>query len=950
MLFYIAELSKYILALFMLVYVITCIIYIFKLKNPYDCKAIFVFQRIIIFLIMAVSFVTLCLRYGKFEYLLYGIILLLVMFFCMALTILLYPYVDQVLLNNMFLLLGAGFIILCRLSINRAIKQFCIVIVSIALSLGIPALIKRFKKLRQYTYIYALLGLVPLSLVLLMGRITNGSKLSYTIGGITIQPSEFVKIIFVFCVAGMLTKAKSFVEYALSACVAALHVIILVLSKDLGSALIFFMTYLIMLFISSRNYLYMLSGLISAVLASVVAYRLFPHVRVRVTAFLDPFTNIDDQGYQISQSLFALSCGNFFGTGLTKGAPGDIPTVESDFIFSAISEEMGVIYSIGLLCVCLSTFYIVLNIALRNKNKFNRLISIGLGVIMIFQTFLTVGGGIKFIPLTGVTLPLVSYGGSSVLSSIIMYYILFGIINNKREEEYENWLDSLEEDDEDDIYAYMEYIDEQNRLQKELIKAKDKRQYKNMVRPLETRLILGAFTLCYTAMSIYLCLYVTNNHQQEFIDNSYNSRQTLLAKENTRGKIYDNDGNILAQTLKNNSGKEYRNYPYENLFSHAVGYSTKGKTGVESMTNYYLINSEATITQKVENDVSGEKNPGNDVYTTFDYDLQDIAYRSMGVYKGAIIVSEVKTGKILAMVSKPDFDPNTIASEWDNYINDNESGVLVNRVTQGIYPPGSTFKIVTALEYIRENPSSYMNYSYNCTGSYKNDGIKINCFHGSVHGAENFITSFARSCNSSFANIGMTLDRNSFGETLLQLGFNQKMPIAYNNTVSALEINDSTLDYDMAQVSIGQGKAQVTPLQLNMITNAIANKGVCMTPRVLDKVISCNGDTIKQWDDTEYKTMMTEDEASILTDMMIEVVKSGTAKNGMKNATYTVAGKTGSAEFDSLKLDSHAWFTGFAPAEDPEISVTIIVESIGTGGDYAVPMAKRIFDVYFDEN
>lgn len=950
MLFYIAELSKYILALFMLVYVITCIIYIFKLKNPYDCKAIFVFQRIIIFLIMAVSFVTLCLRYGKFEYLLYGIILLLVMFFCMALTILLYPYVDQVLLNNMFLLLGAGFIILCRLSINRAIKQFCIVIVSIALSLGIPALIKRFKKLRQYTYIYALLGLVPLSLVLLMGRITNGSKLSYTIGGITIQPSEFVKIIFVFCVAGMLTKAKSFVEYALSACVAALHVIILVLSKDLGSALIFFMTYLIMLFISSRNYLYMLSGLISAVLASVVAYRLFPHVRVRVTAFLDPFTNIDDQGYQISQSLFALSCGNFFGTGLTKGAPGDIPTVESDFIFSAISEEMGVIYSIGLLCVCLSTFYIVLNIALRNKNKFNRLISIGLGVIMIFQTFLTVGGGIKFIPLTGVTLPLVSYGGSSVLSSIIMYYILFGIINNKREEEYENWLDSLEEDDEDDIYAYMEYIDEQNRLQKELIKAKDKRQYKNMVRPLETRLILGAFTLCYTAMSIYLCLYVTNNHQQEFIDNSYNSRQTLLAKENTRGKIYDNDGNILAQTLKNNSGKEYRNYPYENLFSHAVGYSTKGKTGVESMTNYYLINSEATITQKVENDVSGEKNPGNDVYTTFDYDLQDIAYRSMGVYKGAIIVSEVKTGKILAMVSKPDFDPNTIASEWDNYINDNESGVLVNRVTQGIYPPGSTFKIVTALEYIRENPSSYMNYSYNCTGSYKNDGIMINCFHGSVHGAENFITSFARSCNSSFANIGMTLDRNSFGETLLQLGFNQKIPIAYNNTVSALEINDSTLDYDMAQVSIGQGKAQVTPLQLNMITNAIANKGVCMTPRVLDKVISCNGDTIKQWDDTEYKTMMTEDEASILTDMMIEVVKSGTAKSGMKNATYTVAGKTGSAEFDSLKLDSHAWFTGFAPAEDPEISVTIIVESIGTGGDYAVPMAKRIFDVYFDEN
>lgn len=949
MFFYIAELSKYIISALMIIYVITCGIYILKLHNPYDCKAIFVVQRIILFLIVSISFTTLCLRKGKFEYLLYGLILILVMFFCMALTLLLYSYVDQVLLNNMFLLLAAGFIILCRLSINRAIKQFCIVIVSIAISLVIPYLIGKFRKLRQYTYVYAALGLIPLGIVLMLGKMTNGSKLAYTIGGITIQPSEFVKVIFVFCVAGMLAKAKTFVKYALSACIAALHVIILVLSKDLGSALIFFATYLIMLFISSRNYLYLIIGIISSVAASILAYRLFPHVRVRVNAFIDPFARIDDQGYQITQSLFAISCGNFFGTGLTKGAPGDIPTVESDFIFSAISEEMGVIYSIGLLCVCLSTFYIVLNIALRNKNKFNRLVSIGLGVIMIFQTFLTVGGGIKFIPLTGVTLPLVSYGGSSVLSSIIMYYILFGIINIKREDEYDTWLDSLEEDDEDDIYAYMDYLDEQHEMEKQLRKSKKAKKNKNMVRPLETKIILAFFTICYISMCTYLCMYVKNNHQ-EYINNSYNSRQTLLAKENTRGMIFDNKGHILAQTLKNEAGKEYRHYPYENLFSHAVGYSTKGKTGVESMTNYYLINSEATIAQKVENDVAGEKNPGNDVYTTFDYDLQDIAYRSMGIYRGAIIVSEVKTGKILALVSKPDFDPNTVAAKWDSYINDNESGVLVNRVTQGIYPPGSTFKIVTALEYIKENPDTFNKYSYTCKGSFKSDGIKINCFHGAVHGAEDFDSSFAHSCNSSFANIGMTLNRDSFGETLNELGFNENLPIAYNNTVSNLDINSSTEDYDMAQVSIGQGIAQITPMQLNMITNAIANKGTCMTPMVLDKIVSCNKDILVQYEPEEYKQMMTEQQAASLTELMESVVKNGTAKNGMKGAAYSVAGKTGSAEFDSLKLDSHAWFTGFAPVEDPEISVTIIVESIGTGGDYAVPMAKRIFDVYFDEN
>ena len=951
MLYYIAELSKYIMTFVILLYVLECIIYIFKMKNPYDCVGVYVRQRIYIFLINALAFTTMCLRSGRYEYLLHGTILILVLFFFMAMTIILYPKTDQALVNNMILLLDIGFIILDRLSQNRGIKQFFIVIVSLAVSMVVPYIIKKAKLLNKLTAIYAAMGIIALSVVLLLGKLVNGSKLSYTIAGVTIQPSEFVKIIFVFFVAATLSKAKSFLDYAIGACVAALHVIILVLSKDLGSALIFFMAYLIMLFISSKNYLYLILGLLSAVAASLVAYRLFPHVQVRVQAYLDPFSKIDNQGYQITQSLFAISCGNFFGSGLMKGAPGDIPTVESDFIFSAISEEMGVLFAIGMLIVCLMTFGIILRNSLKENDRFYRMICVGLGSIMIVQIFLTVGGGIKFIPLTGVTLPLVSYGGSSVLTSILMYYIIFGAINKKRESDYESWLDSLDDEDEDDIYAYMEYIDEQNELEKqELAQKRDKknRRRKSGVRPLETRIVFSVFSLLFCSMSIYLCHYVAT-HEQELINNSYNSRQTLLAKENTRGSIFDRNGDVLAQTLTNSQGKEYRNYPYDNLFSHAVGYSTKGKTGVESMANYYLINTDASITQKVENDISKSKNKGNDVYTTFDHNMQDIAFRSMGIYKGAIIVSDVKSGEILALVSKPDFNPNTIVSDWDGFMNDKESGTLINRVTQGIYPPGSTFKIITALEYIKENPDTYMNYRYNCTGSYKGDGIKINCFHGAVHGSQNFLSSFAHSCNSSFANIGMTLNRNSFGETLDLLMFNEKMPIDYNYTVSNLEIDNKTSDYDMAQISIGQGKAQITPIQLNMITNAIANKGVVMTPKVLDRVVSCRGETIKTWETSEYKRLMSESEAAAMKNLMESVVKEGTAKAGMSGATYSAAGKTGSAEFDSLKLDSHAWFTGFAPVDDPQVSVTIIIESIGTGGDYAVPIAKRLFDCYFDE-
>jgi peptidoglycan glycosyltransferase len=951
MLFYIAELSKYIMALLILIYAVECIAYIFRMKNPYDCGGIYIRQRINIFFINALAFTTMCLRSGKYQFLLYGAIVILVLFFFMAMIILLYSRTDQVLVNNMILLLDIGFIILARLNTNRAIKQFFIVVVSLAIAMAVPYIINRFRKLNSLTAIYATLGITALGVVLLLGKIINGSKLSYTVGGVTIQPSEFVKIVFVFFVAASLSKAKNLIDYALGACLAALHVIILVLSKDLGSALIFFLAYLIMLFISSKNYLYLVLGLLSACLASVVAYRFFPHVQVRVQAYLDPFSKIDNQGYQISQSLFAISCGNFFGTGLFKGAPGDIPTVESDFIFSAISEEMGIIFSIGMLLVCLISFGIILRNSLKESDRFYRMVCIGLGTIMIVQCFLTVGGGIKFIPLTGVTLPLVSYGGSSVLTSILMYFILFGAINKKRSDDYDEWFDNLGDEDDDDIYAYMEYIDQQNELEKEALEKKKgtkNRRRKSGVRPLETRIVFSTFSVIFLMMSVYLCHYVATN-EQVLINNSYNSRQVLLQKENTRGTIFDRNGDILAQTLKNDAGREYRFYPYENLFAHAIGFSTKGRTGVENMTNYYLINTDATIAQRVENDISGDKNKGNDVYTTFDHDLQEVAYRSMGIYKGAIIVSNAKTGEILAMVSKPDFNPNTIASDWDKFMDDKESGTLINRVTQGIYPPGSTFKIITALEYIKENPDTYMNYRYNCSGSYKGDGIKINCFHGAVHGSQNFLTSFAHSCNSSFANIGMSLDRDRFGQTLDDLMFNSNLPTGYNYTVSNMTVNSSTPDYDMAQISIGQGKAQITPLLLNMITNGIANDGVVMEPRVLDKVISCNGNELKNWESKEYKQIMTQAEAASMKNLMESVVREGTAKAGMAGASYTVAGKTGSAEFDSLKLDSHAWFTGFAPVDDPQISVTIIIESIGTGGDYAVPIAKRIFDCYFDE-
>lgn len=460
----------------------------------------------------------------------------------------------------------------------------------------------------------------------------------------------------------------------------------------------------------------------------------------------------------------------------------------------------------------------------------------------------------------------------------------------------------------------------------------------------ELYLCAGLFLFLFAGLFWYLAGYVTSNHEELF-NNSYNSRQRVLASENRRGTIYSADGEILAQTLETEDA-ETREYPYKEVFAHVVGYTAKGKTGIEELENYNLINSNISERDKIDNELAGIKNPGNDVYTTLDTALQQAAYDALGAYQGAIVVTEVKTGRILAMVSKPDYDPNRIAQVWDQISTDTDQAALVNRVTQGLYPPGSTFKIVTALAYIRQYPDQWQSYSYQCSGAYINGENRINCYHGTVHGNVSFMTSFAKSCNASFANIGMQLDKKEFQNTINGLLFNQELPVPLPYNKTSVLLSADSADEDVIQTSIGQGKTQITPMQLNLITAAVANGGTLMQPVLVDKVVSAEDKVLEENKPKKYRQLMTQTEAQILTSLMEDVVKEGTGR-GLKNQPYTAAGKTGSAEFNDEKADSHAWFTGFAPVEDPEIAVTVIVERIGSGGDYAVPLARRVFDAYF---
>ncbi len=433
---YVTEISKYVITLLLFLYTLEAFL-VFIRKTEEDRKGVYIRQIILMFAVQIACFVQILARTGKAQYAFFFAFQIIIFASVLTLFYLIYPEGNRLLINNSCMLLMIGMIILTRLSYDKAIKQFFIITASFVVGFFVPELIFRFNFLKKFTYVYAGAGIVAIGAVLILGAATHGSKISYTIAGITFQPSEFVKIVFLFFMAAALYKSESILELFLTSVIAAAHVIILVLSRDLGSALIFFVIYLALIYIATEKIGYLAIGLSFGVLASVISYKLFTHIQVRVQAFLDPFSDIERTGYQISQSLFGISSGCWFGLGLYGGSPQSIPYVERDFIFSAIAEELGVLFAIFMALICVSTFIMLMVEGYYIRDKFYRLIITGVAVAYIFQTFLTIGGGAKFIPLTGVTLPLVSYGGTSVFVTVLMIMISEGVCMIRVDEEYE---------------------------------------------------------------------------------------------------------------------------------------------------------------------------------------------------------------------------------------------------------------------------------------------------------------------------------------------------------------------------------------------------------------------------------------------------------------------------------------------------------------------------------
>ena len=358
-----------------------------------------------------------------------------------------------------------------------------------------------------------------------------------------------------------------------------------------------------------------------------------------------------------------------------------------------------------------------------------------------------------------------------------------------------------------------------------------------------------------------------------------------------------------------------------------------------------MLTSNENIWDRISNDLAGKKSSGDSIMTTLDIELSKVAYEALGNNIGSVVILEPSTGKILAMVSTPDFDPNTINEDWEAVSKDAENAVLLNRATQGLYPPGSVFKLVTLLEYYRENPTEYLEYQYVCDGNYEILDTGISCSHKTAHGSQELMQCLANSCNGAFVDIGLSLNTNEFADTANELLFNQKLPLNMEYNISQFLLNGDSTEWEIAQTSFGQGETLVTPIHLALICSGVANDGKLQHPYMVEKVISDNGKVIKKFDTPGTTKLMSEDEANLLQEGMENVINTSFGWL-YGESEYTLAGKSGTAQYGTNGYE-HSLFVSYSPVKNPEIVVVVVLEGGAQMNTSAAEVTKQIYDFYY---
>lgn len=461
-----------------------------------------------------------------------------------------------------------------------------------------------------------------------------------------------------------------------------------------------------------------------------------------------------------------------------------------------------------------------------------------------------------------------------------------------------------------------------------------------MYKDIKHNIRMVAFSLLGLLLMLFLYLtYIQVVKSDTLMAHPLNRRISELTNKMPRGQILDHQGHKLAYSVQNTAGVYKREYPYGNMLSHIIGYDSGkyGNTGVESSFNGYLsgLYNSGYHLGAISHLFS---NAGNNVILTIDTEIQEEAYRALGKNRGAIVVISPRTGAVLAMVSKPGFDPNHIEQDWQS-ISSAPSSPLVNRAVQGLYPPGSVIKAMVAEAVLHEKVTN-LTKTIDCKGALKiGPDYELTESNHKAHGVVNLEQALTVSCNVEFGSLALLLGRTGMGKTFERYGFNKSIGEEFGEQPSRLPNFSRLGDGDLAQTGIGQGTLLVTPIRMAMLAAGLANKGTIMKPSLVSEVRTPDGSIIKRFEPETWLTVTDAALADTITKMMVSVVKDGTG-TGAQIRGIAVAGKTGTAE-NPLGAP-HAWFIGYAPAFDPQVAIAVVVENGGAGGTIAAPIARQV--------
>jgi len=706
---------------------------------------------------------------------------------------------DPFLIPIAALLTGWGVLTVWRLYPDYGARQTIWLCVASAILILGMSLKSDLNFLRRYKYLWLSGGLILTALTLVFGTnpLGYGPRLWLGCCGIYLQPSEPLKLLLIVYLAAYLADRLLFILQekvhrgplakritpwlpllAPTVIMTGFALIILIVQRDLGTATIFLVLYTSLIFVSSGRNQFLLISLTLLIFTGLIGYFYFELVEIRIEAWLNPWLDPSGNSYQIVQSLLAIANGGLIGRGPGLGNPTLVPISHSDFVFAAITEEGGLIGSLALLILVALLAQRGISIALKASNSFLRYLAAGLTTYLIFQSVLIIGGNLRLLPLTGVTLPFVSYGGSSLVVSFISLLLLLHISNKTYDQPAQLF---------------------------------NRKPYQ----------LLGAFLFIGIAGLTIALGWWAFYRGPDLLTRTDNPRRTISDLFVKRGSILDRDSNPISESI-GTSGLYQRNYLYPDL-SPVVGYTNPvyGQSGLEASMDETLRGLRGNPGLKIWWDhlLYGQPPPGLDIRISINIDIQQAVDRILGDNKGAIIVLNADNGEILGMASHPTYDSNKLDVEWEELIHDSNTP-LVNRVTQSIYPAGTALAALV----LAETTSYGMLPSSPRLPDSQNNETRLDCATLPEDGS--WQQAIINGCQSAYQDMLASLGGDKFSALLDRTGIYAPVDIRLPNEKPIVSSAKSIIDQEI----------WISPFHLAVALSPLSANGVRAAPILVTSI------------------------------------------------------------------------------------------------------------------